>query len=60
MTEWDGPSQSTGEHYRNLAFEGAFVNIIRGWLQSGMKETPEEMAVLRADVLSIRDRGISR
>lgn len=40
------PAGTPAEYYKNLAFEGAFSNILLGWFQKGMQETPEEMADL--------------
>lgn len=56
LLERDDVPKSAERHYLNLAFEGAFVNIIRGWIQSGMQETPEEIAALCEEILA----GVNR
>lgn len=45
------PARTVREYYINVAFEGAFVKILLGWFQNGMKESPEEMAKLCEDIL---------
>ncbi|MCD8322813.1 MAG: TetR/AcrR family transcriptional regulator [Oscillospiraceae bacterium] len=57
LIERDGAPKSAERHYLNLAFEGAFVNIIRGWIQSDMKESPEEMAALCVKILAGANLG---
>ncbi|MCD7846230.1 MAG: TetR/AcrR family transcriptional regulator [Oscillospiraceae bacterium] len=59
LAERDGLPESAEKHYLNLAFEGAFVNIVRGWLQSEMRETPEEMAALCVEILAGAKQDIS-
>ena len=38
------PSFSTEKKYQRLIWCGGFENIVSHWLNTGMKETPEEMA----------------
>lgn len=38
------PADSPADHYRLLALEGAFINILADWLRSGMTESVEDMA----------------
>ncbi|MBQ8160543.1 MAG: TetR/AcrR family transcriptional regulator [Clostridia bacterium] len=45
------PSTSPNEHYLHAAREGAFISILTEWFQSGMHETPEEMAQTCYDIL---------
>lgn len=37
------PSSTMQDHYRNVADEGAFINILTEWFLTGMVQTPEEM-----------------
>ena len=45
------PSQSAQNHYKMIAKEGAFYRIIVDWFMLGMKESPEEMGTLCAEIL---------
>lgn len=51
------PADTPAAHYRLLALEGAFINILADWLRSGMKDSVEDMARLCAGQLghTIRD-----
>lgn len=40
------PPQTIQEHYRNIALEGAFLSILTEWFHTGMKQTPEELALI--------------
>lgn len=52
------PANTPAAHYRLLALEGAFINILADWLRSGMKDSVEDMARLCADQLGHTIRGI--
>ncbi len=45
------PSSSVTEHYRTLALEGAFINILINWILHGTKESAEYMAAFCAQTL---------
>ena len=45
------PPSSVKNHYKIVAKEGAFYRIIIDWFESGMKESPEEMGTLCAEIL---------
>ena len=38
------PGYTPEEHYARAASEGAFLNVLTEWFQTGMQESPEEMA----------------
>ena len=45
------PSNTPLEHYRRLAAEAAFYKILRVWADTGMQETPAEMAKICSDII---------
>ncbi|MBP5417994.1 MAG: TetR family transcriptional regulator [Clostridiales bacterium] len=46
------PSSESTERYRLIAEEGATQNVINTWFSEGMKESPEEMAELCANLIN--------
>ena len=45
------PTDSPAAHYRLLALEGAFINILADWFRGGMADSIEDMAQLCTDQL---------
>ncbi len=45
------PSNTPLEHYRRLAAEAAFYKILRVWADTGMQETPAEMAKICSEII---------
>lgn len=45
------PASSTEEHYARTASEGAFLSVLTEWFQSGMRESPDEMASICMSVI---------
>ena len=40
------PSKSIEDHYRKIAADAVMSSIVREWVNSGLKETPEEMTAI--------------
>ena len=53
ITESIHPTSTIQDHYRNVAGEGAFVNVLREWFLSGMPQTPEEMSNICEELFSL-------
>ncbi len=44
-------SSNIEAHYRSIAFEGAFVNIVKDWILNDMSRSPQEMAKICTNIL---------
>ena len=47
------PPEDATDHYRNVAKEGAFINILINWFNNKMEESPEEMAKICLEILNV-------
>ena len=53
------PSKNEKEHYKIVAKEGMFYNILVDWFNNGMKEKEIEMAKICNEIFSTFDKGVN-